>query len=289
MNGLLILSRAIHFGSCLVLLSIFAVRLLVGDGLAERRLAGLCLLAAAGSGFVWFWAAVAGMSGSGMMESFSPQLFGMVLAQTAPGHVWTFRCAIGVTLAVLLCIVRRAWIWPVGAPLASLLVASLAWLGHAGAAGDGPRPWMLAGDVAHLLSASVWPAGLLPFALLLRRQMKQGALSSAHIAARRFSTMSLITVAVLTASGLVNAFFLIGSFRALLSSGYGRLLLIKIALFGLGVTLGACNLLIHKPRLDSAPQALESMARKVWIEIALATLIVLVVAIMGTLPPASHP
>ena len=85
---------------------------------------------------------------------------------------------------------------------------------------------------------------------------------------------------------MVNACFLVGSFHALVTSNYGRLLIIKVALFAITVALGASNLLMHKPRLETAPEALNAMASKVWLEFALGTLIVLVVAIMGTLPPA---
>jgi len=286
---LLILSRAVHFGSCLVLLSVFVVRLLVerpvaDDGRTARRLAGACLAAAAGSGFLWFWAAVTGMSGSGLMDSLNPRLFRMVIEQTPPGHVWAVRSGVGVLLAGLLCFCRGGW--RTGGILAAVFAGSLAWLGHAGASEEGRRALTLAVDAAHLLSASTWPAGLLPFALLLKRQMETGALAAAHAAARRFSAMSLAAVAVLAASGLVNAFFLVGGFHALAATDYGRLLIVKLALFAIAATLGAWNLLVHEPRLDSDPEALGAMARKVWIEVALGMSIVLVVAILGTLAPA---
>jgi putative copper resistance protein D len=292
MNELLILSRAVHFGSCLVLLSVFAVRLLIerpradGGGPA-RALAALCLALAAGSGFLWFWAAAAGMNGSGLMDSLNLQLFQTVLEQTPPGQVWIVRCAIGAALGVLLCFPRGQWRWWLGALLAAAFTGSLAWLGHAGAGEDRQRLVMLTADVCHLLAASLWPAGLLPFALLLRRTLKAGALPAAYVVARRFSAMSLITVVVLAGSGAVNAYFLVGSFHALVATDYGRLLILKLALFAAAATLGAWNLLVHEPKIETVPGAPASMARKVWIEAALGTLIVLVVAILGTLPPGS--
>ena len=292
MSTLLILSRTLHFGSCLVLLSVFVVRLLIeqpsaDDGRAARRLAALCLAFAAGSGFLWFWVAAAGMSGSDLKESLNLQLFEMVIGQTPPGQVWLLRCGIALLLGALLCFPRGRWRWPAGLILAAAFAASLAWLGHAGAGEDARRSLMLAADSIHLLAAGTWPAGLLPFALLLRRQVKAGALPAAHAATRRFSTVSLVTVGLLAASGLVNACFLVGSFHALVATDYGRLLILKLTLFAITVTLGAWNLLVHKPRLESSPGALASMARKVWIEAALGTLIVIIVAIMGTLPPGS--
>jgi len=117
--------------------------------------------------------------------------------------------------------------------------------------------------------------------------MKAGILSAARAAVRRFSAMSLITVAVLAASGVVNACFLVGSFHALAATNYGRLLVIKVVLFASAASLGAWNLLMHKPRLEIAPESLKATARNVWIEVALGILIVFVVAIMGTMPPAS--
>lgn len=294
MNELLIVARAVHFGSCLALLAVFAVRLLVerpaaGDGRAGRGLAAFCLGVAAVSGFLWLWVAAAGMSGSGLMEALNPQLFQMVLEETPPGQVWIVRGIVAVMLGVVLCFPRGGWRWGAGGALAAVLAGSLAWLGHAGAGEDGRRSLMLVADVAHLLAAGVWPAGLLPFALLVRRLVKGGAPAAAYAGVRRFSAIILATVGVLAASGLVNAFFLVGSFRALVSTDYGRLLMVKVVLFGIAAAFGAWNLLVHKPRLETAPAALAGIARKVWIELALGTLIVLVVAIMGTLPPAGRP
>jgi putative copper resistance protein D len=227
------------------------------------------------------------MYGSGLKDALNVQLFQTVLEQTPPGQVWIVRSGIGVALGFLLCFPRGQWRWWLGALLAAAFTGSLTWLGHAGAGEDRQRVVMLTADVFHLMAASFWPAGLLPFALLLRRTIKAGALPAAYAAARRFSAMSLITVSVLAASGLVNAYFLVGSFHALLATDYGRLLMLKLAFFAAAATLGAWNLLVHEPRIETTPGALGSMARKVWIEAALGAFIILVVAILGTLPPGS--
>jgi putative copper resistance protein D len=296
MYELLILSRAVHFGSCMVLLSVFAVRLLVERPAAKDPppaaagwLAGVCLAVAAGSGFLWLWASVAGMSGSSLRDSLDLQLFKLVIEQTPPGRVWVVRCGIGLLLGVALCFARWRWTWLVAAVLAAAFTGSISWLGHAGASEEGRRSVMLAADVTHLLAVSAWPAGLLPFALLLRRQMKAGALAAAYTAARRFSAMSLVAVAVIAASGFVNAYFLVGSFHGLVGTDYGRLLMVKLALFAAAAILGAWNLLVHEPRIETDPGALGAMRRKVWVEVGLGTLIVGVVAVMGTLPPGSSP
>ncbi|MGA3172127.1 MAG: CopD family protein [Chthoniobacteraceae bacterium] len=292
MNEVLIVSRAVHFGSCLVLLGVFAVWLLIERPGAGRRgmgwrLAAVCLAAAMGSGLLWLWAAAAGMSGSSMMESLNPQLFELVLGQTPPGHVWIFRSVVAGLIAAAICFRRGRGI--VGIVLVAVFVGSLAWLGHAGAGEGMRRVEMLTADVAHLLAAGVWPGGLLPMALVLRRGMRVGELAEARAGARRFSAMSLAAVGVLAGSGVTNACFLVGSFHALVGTDYGRLLMVKVTLFAAAAGLGACNLLIHKPGLDAAPEALGAMARKVWMEAGLGALIVLVVAVMGTLPPGAQP
>jgi len=43
--------------------------------------------------------------------------------------------------------------------------------------------------------------------------------------------MGYVAVAVLIASGLINSWYLVGSFAALLGTLYGRLLLAKLSLF----------------------------------------------------------
>lgn len=248
MEILLIASRAIHFGSCLALLSIFAVRLLVerpaeDTGRPARRLALACLAAALASGFLWLWVSAAGMSGTSLKDALNLPLFQIVLEETPPGQVWLVRFGIGVLLGVTLCFTRRMWAWLVAALLAIAFTGSISLLGHAGASEGGRGSLMLTADVAHLLAVSAWPAGLLPFALLLRRQMKAGSPVAAYIAARRFSAMSLAAVAVIACSGSINAYFLVGSFHALTATDYGRLLIVKISLFTVAAILGGWNLL----------------------------------------------
>jgi putative copper resistance protein D len=294
MEELLILARAVHFGACLVLLAVFAVRLLIERPAPEDRGPArlpllLCLVAAAASGFLWFWVSSAGMSGGGLMESLNLQLFQVVVTQTPPGQVWVLRSGIALALGVVICLPGGRWKAVCGVALAALLTGSLAWLGHAGAGSDGRRVWMLSADVAHLLAAALWPAGLLPFSLLLRRLWRARALPQAYAAVRRFSSMSLFAVAVLIASGLLNAFYLVGGWHGLITSTYGRLLMLKVALFVFALFLGALNLLIYKPHLETAPHALATMRGLVWIEAGFGTGIVMIVAIMGTLPPGSSP
>ena len=323
MTSSLTLVRAIHFGSCLLLEAVFAVLFLVvvpvwnqlGGGAVLcrekverglRRMLVVCLVLALVSGVIWLWLAIAGMNDSGPMEALHFELFWMVLWQTTPGQVWLVRLGMGLVLAVTLFFLRRGPVrfspaWLLGGLSATLLTASLAWLGHAGA-GEGPEQNLqLAGDVLHLIAAGLWPGGLAPLALFLGCYLGgDGELASllvAGAAVRRFSALSLVAVGLLVISGIANSYFLVGSFHTLVTSNYGRLLLLKLGLFLAMMVFGAWNLFLAKRRmldgkngseLAGSNAALAVVARNVWIEIVLGTVILLVVGLLGILPPAAH-
>ena len=167
------------------------------------------------------------------------------------------------------------------------MLGSLAWSGHGQ---DGNRPqWHLLADTSHLLVAAVWPTGLLPFGILLlflRRTPADEGWPAASQITNRFSSISLASVAILAATGFVNSCYMLRSVSDLFSTTYGRVLLAKITFFLLAVCLGAVNLLLLKPRLARRPA---KIAGKLQItttaEIVLATAVVVVVALLGTLPP----
>ena len=324
MANLLALIRALHFCACLLPLSVFATLLLVVNpasgrvavkasmpssfsGAAAhfhrqmRNLLAGCFVTAFISGFLWLWFSIAGMSGSTLRESLDAGMFKMVLTQTPPGHIWLLRAALLLMLATA-CMFRHSpfvirHLLPL--LLGGCLAGTLAWLGHAGAAEGLSAKFHLAADVLHLLSAAIWPGGLVPFVLFIRLLLKSsdpGLLTVASTATRLFSSMSLAAVAVLAASGSVNSYFLVGSFHALFSTEYGRLLLFKLGLFVVMITIGAINLLILKPSLAATPGAdsrdkavLQKIMRNVCIELCLGTLLLLVVGILGITPPAIHP
>jgi putative copper resistance protein D len=60
-----------------------------------------------------------------------------------------------------------------------------------------------------------------------------------------------MAVAVMALTGLLNSIFMVGSFRALLTSAYGQLLISKVILFFVMVGFGARNLFLLKPRLPA--------------------------------------
>ena len=103
----------------------------------------------------------------------------------------------------------------------------------------------------------------------------------------------MVSVATLILSGFVNAWILVGSFRGLVVTGYGQLLMLKLAAFAVMLAFAAFNRFVLTPRLalssDHARQdALRALSRNTLIEIALGLSIFAIVGVLGTLHPAAH-
>lgn len=88
-------------------------------------------------------------------------------------------------------------------------------------------------DVLHLLAVAAWLGGLTALLVSLYREpfAERGAV-------RRFSRMAFGSVIVLAGTGAYQAWRQVGSWDALTSTSYGRLLLVKIGLVGVVVGLG---------------------------------------------------
>ena len=142
----------------------------------------------------------------------------------------------------------------------------------------------------HLYAASAWIGGLPPLAIFLTRACASFSLGEwALPVVRRFSTLSLSCVGGLIVSGISNRWLLVGSIRALFTTRYGWLLLVKLALFGVLVGLGAQNRFVIKTKLTRVPAGSDLLAqlrRKVICEACLGLAVVAIVAYLGVTPPA---
>jgi putative copper resistance protein D len=173
------------------------------------------------------------------------------------------------------------------------LTASIAWTGHAASTPRGLGYIHLTFDVLHLCAASAWVGGLLPLVLLLHAGKRDRSLAQPPLeleAARRFSVLGIISVATLIISGTVNAWILVGSFRGLILTEYGVILMVKLAAFAIMLAFAAANRLYLTPRLASptGSGALRWLTRNTMVEIALGLLIFAIVGVLGTLHPAAH-
>jgi putative copper resistance protein D len=223
-----------------------------------------------------------------------PATLGTVLFRTEFGDAWVWHIGFAVALLVLSAMPpRRRQI--AATTLAALLVlTSLGWVGHAAEGEGAARAGHEVNQMVHLAAGGIWLGGLAPLGLLLGRAVgRDGAFYAplARAALPHFSHMGYVAVALVALTGTVNSLFLVGSCHALVATPYGRLLMLKVALFAAMVTLALVNRFRFLPRLGdtaSATMPLRALFRSVIAEQALSLAILGVVSVLGTWPPAIH-
>jgi putative copper resistance protein D len=270
---------------------------------AVRRMQLLCVAVAIVSSVAWLAVHAAIIAGEPLVGAMWEDTLVTVTGQTMFGRVAALRLGLMLLLGMTVAWERRGScdlaIEIVNAVAAGVALAAITWMGHAVATlGPGGRVHLCA-DVIHLLAAGAWLGGLPPLALALGRAMGAHALP-AGIAARttrRFSRLGIACVAALLATGIVNAWFLVGRVDALFATPYGQLLLGKLALFALMLVIAARNRAWWTPQIASRAThaeasrrnaALRRLARNASIEVALGLAIAFIVGALGVMIPAMH-
>jgi putative copper resistance protein D len=185
---------------------------------------------------------------------------------------------------LLLFLTPRRGLWIVTGLLGGVGVASFAWMGH-GAATEGAGAGLhLFADMAHALAAGIWIGALIGFVMLLlfgsERETLRTALS-------RFSAVGVPLVVLLVATGLVNSWFLVGldNLGSLLTTDYGRLLLLKLALFAVMLVLAGLNRWRHTEAISSGGKTLAALRATMLTEALLGVFVLATVAWFGMLEP----
>lgn len=251
-----------------------------GAGQAFAARTRRILLGAAGLGVavtalgLVFQGAIAG--GTSFWRALDPSVVGDVL-HTRFGTIWGLRLLAWLAAGALLAMpaARRqaavlqparlgatgvapaASVSPVaGAALGGLLgflCLTPALAGHASTLSPG---WLLVpANFLHVVSMAVWVGGVALLLLALPAATRMLAPSDRTIAlaacVTRFSTIALIAVAALVASGTIQAIVELHAFSDFLNSAFGRAILIKIALLLVLIGLGAWNRQRARPRLQA--------------------------------------
>lgn len=170
---------------------------------------------------------------------------------------------------------RRASWWLV-TPAALALAAFPGLTGHASGVEDG-RTLALLADWSHVVAAGAWMGGLAVVVFLGRR----GNLPRLVPA---FSPVAMVSVGVLVASGTYAAWLHLPGLGALFTTGYGRLLLAKLALVAVVLGFGARNFRVLTPRLGSA-EGDGAMHRSAALELTVAQLVLLATALLVRTSP----
>jgi copper transport protein len=186
--------------------------------------------------------------------------------------------------------------------LAALLLFTGALASHAAAQPDPLLP--LLNDFVHLAAAAVWGGALVHLVLSLRAASPGLDLPArtrlAAGAVSRFSALGLTAVGVLVLTGVVQTALqmsgmdfalLFGADSLLLTTDYGRALLVKLVLVVPLIGTAGFNLLIAGPRLraGSDDAARKLLSRSVPLEIVLLSAVLLTVGVLTSLQPARQP
>lgn len=200
------------------------------------------------------------------------------LLQTRFGHALLYRLAL-IALAAVAAATGRVGLASVLAG-AGLVVPVIA--GHAGGEDE---PVALVVAASHMLAAGAWLGGLVP----LRLAMGADEGRQAALAARRFSPLGFVCVAVLAATAFWQGRALIGGLAGLVGTEYGRVALVKLGLLAGLLGLAAFHRWVLTPALGAgSPGALRIMRRSLLVETVLGICVVAAASTLASLPPGAH-
>ena len=188
------------------------------------------------------------------------------VADASYGQWYLFRFPLLLALAVLLLGKVKEWAlagtgeggkgpssmwWGAWLALGSALLFTSSMSGHAAVAT--PRIVALPADVLHLMSGSVWFAGIVLLAIALPDGWKTVEERRIHLlgpAVVRFSQVALIAIALVTITGTVGSFLHLAELNDLVDSSYGQALALKILVFCAILALGGINHFFLRKRME---------------------------------------
>ncbi len=202
----------------------------------------------------------------------------------------------GIDLAAIFCIcaaaafatVRRSRLGAaaLAVPAVALGVWTIVVPGYSGHAGDpGRGVFTIAVDAAHVAAAAVWIGGLAQLVLIVphaTRGLADGTRERVRRAVLgRFSTAALLSVIVVSVTGVGRALWEVGAVSQVWSTGYGRTLIAKTVLLGGLVGLGYLN--------RNALERFAEVRRRAVAELALLAGVLAAVSLLTDLQPANTP
>ena len=264
-GGTAALLYALRFAAESVRRRLLAIVAVLAAGLAVVSLAELGLQGAAAAG-------------SSLGRGFQWDVVSSVV-DTRFGRYALIRAGIATALCVVALVARAQGgeSWSPATVAAVLLAAGLVVTpglsGHASVSG----PISVVADAAHVQAAGVWTGGL-AFVVLGLVLTRTSRWELAATSVPRFSTMAVVSVAILVVAGSVNGYLQVRAWRGLWDTEYGILLLVKVGLVLPLLALGAYNNRYAVPRLRA--RIASGLERRRFMRFAGAELVVMV-AVVG--------
>ncbi len=193
--------------------------------------------------------------------------------------------------ALVLALVYLAWLLDrvdVLVPAFVLAVVFAGGLSFSGHDAVDPGSWWLTAvaDWVHLAAASLWIGGLSTMALLVWT----GAPALRRAAFVRFSRLAPVLIGLVLAAGTYIAVVRLPHVHDLWSTGYGRVLVVKIALVCCALLWGAFHHFVVRPALErSDPGRLSTIGRSLIGESMVGVAVLLVAAVLVDSKPPPRP
>lgn len=114
-----------------------------------------------------------------------------------------------------------------------------------------PTPIVRFANVAHVLGAGVWLGGVLLLGRTLTSRWRRGVALDAAPIAIRFSVVAAVALTVVGLAGIALTWAILDTPSELISTAWGRLLILKLLAVGSAAAIGAYNHFIVIPMLDA--------------------------------------
>jgi copper transport protein len=214
---------------------------------------------------------------------------GRLLTASRWGELWVAREAVLLALAAVVVGLRqgrRRRALPVIAGLLILAVAGLEAMDSHAAALDSGRTAAVVAIAAHTLAACLWLGGVAALAVIA---WPPGSGGTAVVRANlgRFTILAALSVGLVAATGLYSAGRQLDSAGSLVSTGYGRTLLVKTALLFVLLGLGLANSGLLRLRFRGARGAAGKLPsrRLLALEAGAGVVLLLAVGVLTETPP----
>ncbi len=202
------------------------------------------------------------LTGGQLTQAFSPSILLGLISSGHFGTYWIMRQVV-VVLALFATIyalfaqrrqkaLGEVFSW-VTLLLGLALLIALTLSGHAAAVSGNIAVFAVLSDWLHLLAASLWIGGMMYIATtylpILMRIPLQERINSLITVLPRYSPLAIVGVIIMTVTGPFNATTRMTSVAQLLSTTYGRVLIVKVLLVGGLLLTSAFHVGILRPKL----------------------------------------
>ena len=149
--------------------------------------------------------------------------------------------------------------------LSLALLIAIALSGHASAVGSNVLIWSVLGDWLHLLAASLWIGGIFYVAVIylpiLRDCLPRERIRVLLATLARFSPLAIAGVIIMAVTGPLNAIVHMDAFSQLITTAYGRSLLLKVVFVIALLVTSVVHVFWLRPRLATVSEQYDMALR----------------------------